>query len=94
MQTAACFRAAAPRPDADLMFGRLGETADPFNSPKYQVARRHFAGFRTENGPFCAGCTWPRETAQIDRNAFSADTVQRLTAFSSLVSQSLRGIHT
>ena len=79
----------APRPDADLMFGVLGEEPDPFNSPKHRVARQHFAGIPVE-GPFCTRCEWQQDTAQIDRNemrhylrgvgAFSADLIQRLVS--------------
>jgi MoaA/NifB/PqqE/SkfB family radical SAM enzyme len=82
----------APRPDADLEFGRLDTTPDPFNSDKYRMARRHFTGAPAgAEASYCAKCTWPKETAQIDRDeirhylrgigAFSHDTIRRLSSF-------------
>ena len=48
----------APKPDCDVVFAQYDGT-DVFNSPKHQLARRHFAtGHRSPTGPHCQDCEW------------------------------------
>ena len=65
---------AAPRPDADLVFGSAQSGADVFNSEKYRLARLSFADpelYQIEQastglskGPHCAKCEWNQEPAR------------------------------
>jgi MoaA/NifB/PqqE/SkfB family radical SAM enzyme len=54
-----------PARDRDLVFAMFdGNGADPFNSPKYQSARAHFA-HKTDTGVHCAQCDWDQSTVSI-----------------------------
>lgn len=69
---------AAPRPDADLVFGSVQSGTDVFNSEKYRLARLSFADPRLyqieqasifSKGPHCAQCEWDQSRAQIDKES-------------------------
>jgi MoaA/NifB/PqqE/SkfB family radical SAM enzyme len=54
----------APRPDAELVFGKFDGHGDPFNSEKYRQARAHFAtGEHTT--VYCSACDWDHMTVNI-----------------------------
>jgi pyruvate-formate lyase-activating enzyme len=69
---------APPRPDIDLNFARFdgNESAEPFNSEKYRLARLSFsdpaayqrerAARPTEREPHCANCEWTKDRTNTD----------------------------
>ena len=69
---------APPRPDIELNFARFdgGETAEPFNSEKYRLARLSFsdpeayqrerAARPGEREPHCANCEWTKDRTNTD----------------------------
>jgi MoaA/NifB/PqqE/SkfB family radical SAM enzyme len=55
----------APAVDRELIFATFeGDSADPFNSPKYLSARSHFAT-QAETSTYCARCEWDQTTVNI-----------------------------
>jgi len=58
----------APRPDINLVFGRLEcDGSDPFNSEKYRQARAWFSGDAPPPGdePYCTRCEWDQTAVNI-----------------------------
>jgi hypothetical protein len=57
----------APRPDADLVFGRFDGHGDPFNSQKYRDARMFFStgAVPSDKAPYCAQCDWDQTEVVI-----------------------------
>jgi len=62
----------APQPGANMVFTHFDPAspepfADPFNSPRHQQARAHFAGTAppTDDAPYCTQCEWDHDKVNI-----------------------------
>lgn len=54
-----------PPKGGGLIFGHVDEDPDPFNSEKYQEARRFFNGSSAGDNVHCSNCSWDQEQVNI-----------------------------
>lgn len=55
----------APNKDGGLIFANVDKDEDPFNSEKYQEARRFFSGKSAGENVHCSNCEWDQEQVNI-----------------------------
>lgn len=55
-----------PPQGGGLIFGHVDQDADPFNSERYQEARRFFSGRSGGENVHCSKCEWDQEQVNID----------------------------